>query len=148
MEEEGPALDFEGVEALPILEEEPDVSVGVAGALQLAMKKGYLDKDEKKLVSAGRGSLLQAQSYTIEEKFYEDDKIGRRERYNGPVSDFRDKNDYKPMIQLTYTDDHGKLLDQKEAFRHLSHKFHGKGPGRNKIDKRMKKKDQESVREI
>ncbi|CAG2115520.1 unnamed protein product [Medioppia subpectinata] len=74
----------------------------------------------------------------------EDDKIGRRERYSGPVSDFREKNDYKPEIKLDYVDEKGRVLDQKEAFRHLSHKFHGKGPSKNKIDKRMKKKDQQS----
>ncbi|PNF18293.1 hypothetical protein B7P43_G16202 [Cryptotermes secundus] len=28
---------------------------------------------------------------------------------------------------------------------YLSHKFHGKGPGRNKIEKRMKKNEQEGL---
>ena len=71
--------------------------------------------------------------------------MARRERYNGPVSEFREKHDYKPDIKLDYVDEKGRVLDQKEAFRYLSHKFHGKGPSKNKIDKRMKKKDQESV---
>ncbi|RWS28599.1 U4/U6.U5 tri-snRNP-associated protein 1-like protein [Leptotrombidium deliense] len=128
----------------PILEEEPDVSRGLAGALKLAMKKGYLDKEDKKLSGASRNSQLQAQNYTIEEKFYDDDKQGRRERYTGPVSDFRDKDGYKPDVKLEYIDEHGRILNQKEAFRVLSHKFHGKGPGKGKIDKRMKKLDQES----
>jgi hypothetical protein len=30
-------------------------------------------------------------------------------------------------------------------FRYLSHKFHGKGPGKNKVEKRMKKNEQEGV---
>ncbi len=60
---------FDDNEGQPILEEEPDVSVGLAGALKLAMKKGYLDKEIKKQASAQRRSLLEAQSYTIEEKF-------------------------------------------------------------------------------
>jgi len=30
-------------------------------------------------------------------------------------------------------------------FRYLSHKFHGKGPGKNKIEKRIKKAEQEAV---
>lgn len=29
--------------------------------------------------------------------------------------------------------------------RYLSHKFHGKGPGKNKVEKRMKKNEQEGV---
>lgn len=127
----------------PILEEEPDVSIGLGGALKLAMKKGYLETENKKLAGANRNSLLQAQSYTIEEKFYEDDKFGRRDRYTGPIQDFREKDTYKPEVKLEYIDDGGRLLNEKEAFRYLSHKFHGKGPGKNKVDKRTKKLEQE-----
>ncbi|GFY78125.1 hypothetical protein TNIN_62102 [Trichonephila inaurata madagascariensis] len=128
----------------PILEEEPDISLGVCGALNLATKKGYLDKEDKKMLSAPRSSNLQAQSYTIEEKFYEDDKFGKRDRYTGPVQEFREKNNYKPDVKLEYIDDNGRILNPKEAFRYLSHKFHGKGPGKNKVDKRMKKLDQDT----
>ena len=35
-------------------------------------------------------------------------------------------------------------MNEKEAFRHLSHKFHGKTSGKNKTDKRLKKEQQES----
>ncbi|XP_054154398.1 U4/U6.U5 tri-snRNP-associated protein 1-like [Oppia nitens] len=141
--EQDVANEFEETEGQPILEEEPDVTKGLVGALKLAMKKGYLDKEVNKHGSSSRQkAVLEAQSYTIEEKFYEDDKIGRRERYSGPVSEFREKSDYKPEIKLDYVDEKGRVLDQKEAFRHLSHKFHGKGPSKNKIDKRMKKKEQ------
>ena len=61
--------DFEDNEGQPILEEEPDVTRGLAGALQLAMKKGYLDKEVTKKGSTTRQSALEAKSYTIEEKF-------------------------------------------------------------------------------
>lgn len=127
----------------PILEEEPELNMGVAGALRLAINKGYLQKDQN--ASAPSRSSLQAQNYTIEEKFYDDDKGHRRgERYSGPVSSFQEKSGYKPDVKLDYVDDHGRNLNQKEAFRVLSHKFHGKGPGKNKVDKRMKKLEQES----
>ena len=63
------AQDLDGPDNKPILEEEPDVSKGLAGALQLAMKKGYLDKEVKKTGGSSRQSVIQAQSYTIEEKF-------------------------------------------------------------------------------
>lgn len=54
----------------PILEEEPDVRVGVAGALKLAMTKGYLDKESNKSIGAARSaSSITVKSYTIEEKF-------------------------------------------------------------------------------
>ena len=54
---------------------------------------------------------------------------------------------YKPSVNLQYTDDHGRTLDQKEAFKHLSHQFHGKGSGKGKTEKRLKKIDDEKRRE-
>lgn len=140
---------YEKLKSQPILEEEPDVSLGVAAALQLAYKKGYLDKEAKKSASAPiKHPELLAKGYSIEEKFREDDRRGHRNEGRGysagPVSEFKEKSNYKPDVKLEYVDDNGRMLNQKEAFRVLSHKFHGKGPGKNKIDKRMKKLEQES----
>lgn len=53
-----------------ILDEEPDVSAGVAGALRLAMSKGYLEKDENNRPSGSRMAHLQAKNYSIEDKTY------------------------------------------------------------------------------
>lgn len=64
------------------------------------------------------------------------------------MSDFRDKEGYKPNVKLDYIDDNGRILNAKEAFRYLSHKFHGKGPGKNKIEKRLKKVEQEGVSQV
>lgn len=44
-----------------------------------------------------------------------------------------------PEIKLEYLDEFGNKLTRKEAFRHLCHKFHGKGPGKNKREHRMRK---------
>lgn len=63
----------------------------------------------------------------------DDDKFGRRDRFNGPTSDFKEKDGFKPNVKLEYIDDDGHVLSAKEAFRYLSHKFHGKGPGKNKV---------------
>ncbi|KAJ4135993.1 hypothetical protein NW768_003601 [Fusarium equiseti] len=54
---------------------------------------------------------------------------------------------YKPNVELKYTDDHGRALDSKEAFKHLSHQFHGKGSGKGKTEKRLKKIEDERRRE-
>ncbi|KAJ6441979.1 DNA binding protein SART-1 [Purpureocillium lavendulum] len=54
---------------------------------------------------------------------------------------------YKPNVQLKYTDEHGRSLDQKEAFKHLSHQFHGKGSGKGKTEKKLKQIDDEKRRE-
>ncbi|WP_411023109.1 hypothetical protein, partial [Salmonella sp. s51228] len=50
---------------------------------------------------------------------------------------------YKPEISLPYVDDYGMDLTQKEAFRILSHRFHGKGPGKMKMERRQKKAAEE-----
>ncbi|KAJ9353905.1 transcriptional regulator family: SART1 [Paecilomyces variotii] len=55
--------------------------------------------------------------------------------------------EYKPDVQLKYVDEHGRLMNQKEAFKHLSHQFHGKGSGRMKTEKHLKKIEEEKKRE-
>ncbi|KAI1639378.1 SART-1 family protein [Biscogniauxia mediterranea] len=54
---------------------------------------------------------------------------------------------YKPNVELRYNDEFGRELDQKAAFKHLSHQFHGKGSGKGKTDKRLKKIEDEKRRE-
>ncbi|KAI1266322.1 SART-1 protein [Xylariaceae sp. FL1019] len=55
--------------------------------------------------------------------------------------------DYKPNVDLKYVDDDGRLLSSKDAFKHLSHAFHGKGSGKGKTDKRLKKIEDEKRHE-
>ncbi|KAH7117017.1 SART-1 protein [Dendryphion nanum] len=61
--------------------------------------------------------------------------------------------EYKPNIQLNYVDDHGRHMNQKEAFKQLSHQFHGKGSGNTKTQKHLdkiaaeRKKESESALE-
>ncbi|XP_054742488.1 U4/U6.U5 tri-snRNP-associated protein 1 [Anastrepha obliqua] len=137
----------ENLEEVAILDEEPDVGAGVANALRLALSKGYLEKEEHNRPSNSKMAHLQAKNYSIEDKSaVEDDKFGRRDRFHaGPIMDFKDKDSFKPNVKLEYIDDNGRILNSKEAFRYLSHKFHGKGPGKNKIEKRLKKMEQEGL---
>lgn len=60
-------IDITKTEA-PILDAEPDISAGVAGALKLAISKGYIHTESEKRPSASRFSHLQAQNYSIEDK--------------------------------------------------------------------------------
>ncbi len=55
--------------------------------------------------------------------------------------------EYKPDVQLKYMDEHGRSMTQKEAFKHLSHQFHGKGSGKQKTEKFLKKIEEERGRE-
>jgi U4/U6.U5 tri-snRNP-associated protein 1 len=47
--------------------------------------------------------------------------------------------EYKPAVELNYVDEHGRQLNQKEAFKMLSHQFHGKGSGNTKTKKHLDK---------
>ncbi|KAF0289979.1 U4/U6.U5 tri-snRNP-associated protein 1 [Amphibalanus amphitrite] len=137
----------EAAERSAILEAEPEVGAGLAGALKLAMKKGYVDQEESGKKGASQQVLahLRAQNYSIEDKSaMDDDRRGRGGGGyggggGGPVTEFKDKANYKPEVKLEYIDDQGRLLSSKEAFRYLSHKFHGKGSGKMKTEKREKK---------
>jgi len=55
--------------------------------------------------------------------------------------------DYKPKVNLKYIDEYGRDMNQKEAFKHLSHQFHGKSSGKQKTEKRLKSIDDEKKRE-
>ncbi len=140
-----------------ILDEEPDLQSGMAAAILMATNKGYWETAEKS-VKSGNLKHLEARNYTIDDKAgrgdHDDDRRGGRrgrrgmddDRYsNGPLEKFSEKSDYKPNVKLEYMDDNGRMMNQKEAFRHLSHKFHGKGSGKIKTEKRMKKIMEESL---
>lgn len=91
--------------------------VGLAGTLQRLRAMGEL---KHKPVQIGRARDKRFDSHTTE------DETGSRK--GGP-----------PEIKLSYTDEYGNELTRKEAFRMLCHKFHGKGPGQNKREKRLRK---------
>ena len=61
------------------------------------------------------------------------------------VVDFSDKAGYKPNVKVEYVDDNGRMMTPKEAFRYLSHRFHGKGSGKRKTEKRSRKVEMEQV---
>lgn len=55
--------------------------------------------------------------------------------------------EYKPDVEIKYYDEFGRELTPKEAWKALSHKFHGKGSGRMKTEKRLKKIAEERKKE-
>ena len=46
---------------------------------------------------------------------------------------------YKPDVNIVYHDEFGREMTPKEAWKALSHRFHGKGSGKMKTEKRLKK---------
>jgi U4/U6.U5 tri-snRNP-associated protein 1 len=55
--------------------------------------------------------------------------------------------EYKPNVELKYIDEFGRSMNAKEAFKQLSHQFHGKGSGKQKHEKLLKKIEEEKKRE-
>ncbi|XP_053575970.1 U4/U6.U5 tri-snRNP-associated protein 1 [Bombina bombina] len=129
-----------------ILDEEPIVNRGLAAALHLCQNKGLLSTTVQKVarVKAPNKELPSA-IYCIEDKMAIDDKYSRREEYRGFTQDFKEKDGYKPDVKIEYVDETGRKLCPKEAFRQLSHRFHGKGSGKMKTERRMKKLDEEAL---
>lgn len=58
-------------------------------------------------------------------------KLGKYSRYKQ-----EDRlSTYNPQVKLKYKDDKGQELNTKQAFKHLSHQFHGVGPSKKKVKK-------------
>lgn len=130
-----------------------DVDAGrsLAATLKLAAAKGYIQREDRAgsstepptVSNPAKRVKLESKSYTIEEK--RDDSSRRRDHRPRGGLRLVEEDDFVPNVNLEYTDDAGrKLTTPKEAFRDLCHKFHGKGPGKNKIDKRLRKQEMES----
>jgi U4/U6.U5 tri-snRNP-associated protein 1 len=54
---------------------------------------------------------------------------------------------YKPDVNIVYYDEFGRALTVKEAWKALSHKFHGKGSGKMKTEKRLQRIKEEKKKE-
>ncbi|XP_028798689.1 SART-1 family protein DOT2 [Neltuma alba] len=94
------------------------VGKGLSGALKLLKDRGTL----KETVEWGGRNMDKKKSKLV-----------------GIVDDDESKDAHnKKEIRIERTDEFGRILTPKEAFRLLSHKFHGKGPGKMKQEKRMK----------
>uniref|UniRef100_A0A2K5SI89 Spliceosome associated factor 1, recruiter of U4/U6.U5 tri-snRNP n=1 Tax=Cebus imitator TaxID=2715852 RepID=A0A2K5SI89_CEBIM len=134
LDEEKQQQDF-SASSTTILDEEPIVNRGLAAALLLCQNKGRELRAALAWVGlgawAGKGAI--------------DDKYSRREEYRGFTQDFKEKDGYKPDVKIEYVDETGRKLTPKEAFRQLSHRFHGKGSGKMKTERRMKKLDEEAL---
>jgi len=65
-------------------------------------------------------------------------------RQNDRVIDLR-VHDPAPQVKIERKDETGREMTQKEAWRRLSHKFHGKAPGKLKQEKKIKRFKEEKT---
>jgi len=140
------------------VKEEDGIGTGMASFLKMAKEKCVLDEvegDRKLALQVSKhvkdAIVANPDTYSIlEDRFRFDhdiDRLGHRRlgKFDGSgvsrnFEEFSEKTTYKPTFKLSYTDKDGNPLTAKEAFRELSHKFHGKTSGKVKTDKRQKKK--------
>ncbi|TKY68496.1 SART-1 family protein DOT2 [Spatholobus suberectus] len=98
------------------------VGKGLSGALKLLKERGTL----KESIEWGGRNMDKKKSKLV-----------------GIVDDEEKEAQKKKEIRIERTDEFGRILTPKEAFRMISHKFHGKGPGKMKQEKRMKQYQEE-----
>ena len=156
------------------IEEETTLSQGLGATLNLLSQRGLIKKKEEDLNALYRDrerflSEKQKREADIERKARAQRERDRasgkldhmsardREEYARHENKYRDQmesraiteifnREYKPDVQLKYVDDFGRSMNQKEAFKHLSHQFHGKGSGKQKTEKHLKKIEDEKKR--
>ncbi|KAG5983411.1 hypothetical protein E4U55_008261 [Claviceps digitariae] len=157
------------------VEEEKTINQGMGAALSLLRERGLLQASEENEFEnfrtreefLRRKRLLEEELEEQTRQQRERDRasgrldrmtVQNRDEYARQQNQRRDQQQslrlaelfsasYKPNVQLKYSDEHGRSLDQKEAFKHLSHQFHGKGSGKGKTEKRLKRIDDEKRRE-
>ncbi|KAL6855167.1 hypothetical protein ACO1O0_006305 [Amphichorda felina] len=159
-----------------VIEEEKTVGEGMGAALSLLRERGLVEasRGDQEYENLRNREEFLTRKRLLEEELDEQtrqqrerdrrsgrlDKMSTREReeYARQQNTWRDQQQsrrmaelfvggYKPNVQLKYVDDHGRSLNQKEAFKHLSHQFHGKGSGKGKTEKRLKQIEDEKRRE-
>ena len=132
-------------------------SSGMAATLNILRQQGILatptaESSEREKVQLQRDRWLAEQRRKVEQKELERQK-GRggnkdqsQREYENRLRDQQEARanlelfkNYKPDVNIVYHDEFGRELTPKEAWKALSHKFHGKGSGRMKTEKRLKK---------
>ncbi|KAM7258688.1 hypothetical protein ACFE04_014429 [Oxalis oulophora] len=102
---------------------ESSIGKGLSGALRLLQDRGTL----KETVDWGGRNMDKKKSKLVGIVDNNNSNNNEKAKYER----FKD-------IRIERTDEFGRIMTPKEAFRVLSHKFHGKGPGKMKLEKRQK----------
>ncbi|MES1904703.1 MAG: U4/U6.U5 tri-snRNP-associated protein 1 [Paramarteilia canceri] len=122
----------------------------VSHLVSFAAKQGLLNPKTKQSLDASKNQTTNSSSINNELfaknakkiKVTNDDleaKFLRGDRFKGRSVSFEEKNNYEPNVQLAYYDDFGREVKDKEAFKLMSHKFHGRWPGKRKEEKKIRK---------
>lgn len=161
------------IDASVLAPDEPTLSGGLGDALKLLRSHGVLKQQNEtaELEQEQKSQQREWSRQITRERVKRDidllhqrererssgkfDKLSQKEREEIAQMENREREvveareaqrrfaNYKPSVNIEYRDDNGRLLNQKEAYKHLSHQFHGKGPGKGKVEKQIKKDEEE-----
>jgi U4/U6.U5 tri-snRNP-associated protein 1 len=139
----------------------PTLSGGMAGALALLRQQGAVqaqtkDEKERELVQRERDLWLADHRRRTAKRELErikarggnkdqaqrewENKMREQAEAREALSAYAN---YKPDINIVYTDEFGRNMTPKEAWKSLSHKFHGKTSGRMKTELRLRRIEEE-----
>ncbi|PCH42395.1 SART-1 protein [Wolfiporia cocos MD-104 SS10] len=127
----------QGILATPSADQRERERVQLQRDLWLAEHRRMLAQRELERTRARGGNRDQAT------REYEN-RLREQQEARQNLETFRE---YKPDVNIVYYDEFGRELTPKEAWKALSHKFHGKGSGRMKTEKRLKKITEEKKKE-
>ncbi|KAK4164990.1 SART-1 family protein DOT2 [Cladorrhinum sp. PSN259] len=113
---------------------------------ELHRRMALFDEETKKERERDRASGRLEHMSAREKEDWQRHQNTKRDQHQSRVIDQLYREGYKPDVKLRYIDAEGRSLDQKEAFKELSHQFHGKGSGKLKTDKKLKKMAEEKRR--
>ncbi|EPY51003.1 U4/U6 X U5 tri-snRNP complex subunit Snu66 [Schizosaccharomyces cryophilus OY26] len=152
-----------------VLEDEPLVSGGVGTVLNILKNKGVVKvsaEAQEKIRKEDEYNRWFAKKQSARRKLEEQRRLQKeQDRASGKLNHMTQKEreqyakrenekwdrliakvemeqfqDYKPQVNIRYVDEFGVELGPKEAYKYLlSHQFHGKGSGKAKTEKRLRK---------
>ena len=136
---------------------EQTFSTGMASTLNILRQQGILstpaaDQKEREKTQLQRDLWLAEQRRRVAQRELEKlqsrgaNKDQAQREYENRLREQQEARDnleafknYKPDVNIVYYDEYGRSLTPKEAWKALSHKFHGKGSGKMKTERRLKK---------
>lgn len=143
---------------------EQTFSSGMAATLNILRQQGALtetsqEQREREKLQQQRDLWISEQRFKLAKKELErfqargggGNKDQAQREYDNRLRDLQERREivdtfntgYKPDVNIVYYDDYGRELNVKEAWKALSHKFHGKLPGKMKTEKKLKKIEEE-----
>ncbi len=164
-EEEARRSALEGPDSIGGTSSEQTHNSGMAATLNILRQQGILsaptaDIRDREKTQLQRDAWLAEQRHRITQRDLErlQSRGGNKDQatreYENRLRDQAEAREtmdafknYKPDVNIVYYDEYGRALTPKEAWKALSHKFHGKGSGKMKTEKRLKRIAEEQRKE-